>query len=295
MYIRIYTFLRTLCTWHLGFPATFCKGFIWLFLLIGSSAGFLMQSAVAEDTYREAIATGLDATEQEALEKKEAESMIPLPPDETIRRAVSQVFDTLLQEDIAPQDSERIEKLIKEMILPVFDFGRITRRIMAKHYRQASKEQFFNFAVVLRQTLVDTYVRSFLATDYQSLLARTTFEISSAEYHSRNQYRATVPMTLILNGETAINISYTMYFNPARKRWLVENLTVEGINLGITYRNQFDELMSQNRNSIDRTIQAWQGSAAAETTELLDQEENTTSATIPADAAPSSPRIRRIP
>ena len=37
----------------------------------------------------------------------------------------------------------------------------------------------------------------------------------------------------------------------------VRNLILEGLNLGLTYRNQFDELMQANGNNVDKAIDAW--------------------------------------
>ena len=196
-----------------------------------------------------------------------------IPPEEVIRLATAEVFDTLLQETISSDDREKIDAIIKQTVMPVFDFGRIARRIMAKHFRKASKEQFFEFAVVFRQSLVNTYVRAFLATDYQTLLRNTYFEIGEAKYNERNQYRAIVPMELRVADIEPIAISFTMYFNKGKDTWLAENVIVEGVNLGLTYRNQFDELMAQNNDDIDQTIKAWRTQAEQDKEDLASSED----------------------
>ena len=196
-----------------------------------------------------------------------------IPPEEVIRLATAEVFDTLLQETISSDDREKIDAIIKQTVMPVFDFGRIARRIMAKHFRKASKEQFFEFAVVFRQSLVNTYVRAFLSTDYQTLLRNTYFEIGEAKYNERNQYRAIVPMELRVADIEPIAISFTMYFNKGKDTWLAENVIVEGVNLGLTYRNQFDELMAQNNDDIDQTIKAWRAQAEQDKDNLANSED----------------------
>ena len=197
-----------------------------------------------------------------------------IPPEEVIRLATAEVFDTLLQETVSSDDREKIDAIIKTTVMPVFDFGRIARRIMAKHFRKASKEQFFEFAVVFRQSLVNTYVRAFLATDYQTLLRNTYFEIGEAKYNERNQYRAIVPMELRVADMEPIAISFTMYFNKGKDTWLAENVIVEGVNLGVTYRNQFDELMAQNNDDIDQTIKAWRTQAEEDKENLGNSEDS---------------------
>ena len=196
-----------------------------------------------------------------------------IPPEEVIRLATAEVFDTLLRETISSDDSEKIDAIIKQTVMPVFDFGRIARRIMAKHFRKASKEQFFEFAVVFRQSLVNTYVRAFLATDYQTLLRNTYFEIGEAKYNERNQYQAIVPMELRVADLEPIAISFTMYFNKGKDTWLAENVNVEGVNLGLTYRNQFDEMMAKNKGDIDKTIKAWRDQADRDRENLANSED----------------------
>ena len=197
-----------------------------------------------------------------------------IPPEEVIRQATAEVFDTLLRETISSDDVEKIDAIIKQTVMPVFDFGRIARRIMAKHFRKASKEQFFEFAVAFRQSLVNTYVRAFLATDYQQLLQNAYFEVGETKYDERNQYRAIVPLQLHIQGIEPVAMAFTLYFNKGKDTWLVENVIVEGINLGLTYRNQFDEMMAQNNNDIDKTIKAWRTNSEQEQ-ETLQQSEST--------------------
>ena len=39
--------------------------------------------------------------------------------------------------------------------------------------------------------------------------------------------------------------------------WKVRNIIVDGINLGLTYRNQFDGAMSRHGNDIEKVIGNW--------------------------------------
>ena len=39
--------------------------------------------------------------------------------------------------------------------------------------------------------------------------------------------------------------------------WKIKNVIVSGVNLGLTYRNQFKQSMLDNENNIDLVINAW--------------------------------------
>jgi phospholipid transport system substrate-binding protein len=40
-------------------------------------------------------------------------------------------------------------------------------------------------------------------------------------------------------------------------RWLLRNVSIEGINIGLQFRSQFASFMSQYRNDIDQVIENW--------------------------------------
>ncbi|TCO77870.1 MlaC/ttg2D family ABC transporter substrate-binding protein [Chromatocurvus halotolerans] len=133
----------------------------------------------------------------------------------------------------------------------VVDFESIARGVMGKHAGAASDKQVQEFASVFRESLVSLYARSF-----------RTFEIKEArvldmpvDFDAETAAKATVRMQATTADGESYSLSYAMRRDDER-RWVVRNIVVDGINLGLTYMNQFDGAMSRY-GSVDTVIARW--------------------------------------
>ena len=136
-----------------------------------------------------------------------------------------------------------------EVVLgPVIDFGSIAKGVMAKFYRQASAKQIEDFSVAFKHSLLNTYSRAVVA------LRINDFEIQPNPSSSSKPGRQKVWVKVYANG-AAYDINYAM-----KKRdqgWMVTNVTLDGINLGLAFRQQFASAMAQNKGNMDDVIAFW--------------------------------------
>ncbi len=65
-----------------------------------------------------------------------------------------------------------------------------------------------------------------------------------------------VDVELVSGDNTKYPITYSM-FKAKDDAWKVENVIVNGINIGLTYRKQFERLMRKNKNDVDAAIAGW--------------------------------------
>lgn len=138
-----------------------------------------------------------------------------------------------------------------EVILaPVIDFKSIAKGVMAKFYRRASAQQIDDFQVVFKRSLLSTYSRAVVALELNK------FEIQSNPSISKKPGRQRVWVKVYANG-AAYDINYAMQQRP--QGWLVTNVTVNGINLGLAFRQQFANAMAQNKGNMDDVISLWNG------------------------------------
>jgi phospholipid transport system substrate-binding protein len=64
-----------------------------------------------------------------------------LAPDELVRKTADDVIATIKSDkDIQAGNKSKIYKLAEEKILPNFDFEKISRLVIGKHWRSASSE-----------------------------------------------------------------------------------------------------------------------------------------------------------
>jgi phospholipid transport system substrate-binding protein len=57
-------------------------------------------------------------------------------------------------------------------------------------------------------------------------------------------------------GSSKYPISYKLRKNK-NNSWSIVNIIVNGVNLGLTFRNQFQALANKNSGDIDKTLEGW--------------------------------------
>lgn len=147
-----------------------------------------------------------------------------------------------------PNNVEPLMQEIEKVIAPVVDFPYIAKRVMGKYYRRATDAERERFAEVFKTTLLRTYAKSIAGFEL------TRYEIQSPVGESPEPEKQVVTVEVrSSNGETYALVYYML---KQADRWTLVNVMVDGINLRITFRNQFSDLYQQNR-SISGTIDAW--------------------------------------
>lgn len=156
-----------------------------------------------------------------------------------------------LMDNDALTGEENIEQLMREIetiISPVVDFPYIARQVMGKYFRRASDEERDRFADVFKTTLLRTYAKSISGFE----LRNYDIQVPGSESPEPDKQVVSVNMKAA-NGQTYTLVYYMLRQNG---RWTLVNVMVDGINLRITFRNQFSDLYERNR-SMSATIEAW--------------------------------------
>jgi len=132
-------------------------------------------------------------------------------------------------------DSSRIHGLVNQVVLPNFDFKRMSKLVLGIHWRRITEDQKTRFADEFRGLLVRTY---------SSALVEAAGKVRTIDYSSRDKKKsppqATVSTKVYQQGKsTPIKADYDMYYHPNKGKWLVYNITVGGVSLVTNYRNEF--------------------------------------------------------
>ncbi|MBV0933077.1 MlaC/ttg2D family ABC transporter substrate-binding protein [Marinobacterium weihaiense] len=146
------------------------------------------------------------------------------------------------------ENTEQLMGEIETVIAPVVDFPYIAKRVMGKYYRRATDEERARFADVFKTTLLRTYAKSIAGFELKQ------YRIESPAGESPEPDKQIVNVSVSAgNGETYTLVYYML---KQEQGWTLVNVLVDGINLRITFRNQFADLYQQNR-TIGKTIEAW--------------------------------------
>ena len=152
--------------------------------------------------------------------------------------------------DLFDTNREEYENKIKIIFEPMIDFRRVSASVMGKkYYLMATPEQRSNFVNIFKDSLLDTYAET-LAQWGDSTIS-TNFPDQLPEDGVLN---IEVKQTLD-TGTSKYPISYKL--RKSSEGWKIVNIIINGVNLGLTFRNQFQALAQSHDENIEATLKNW--------------------------------------
>lgn len=146
----------------------------------------------------------------------------------------------LSEEELVGRISEQFAPLINDRIIAL--------RVMGRFARQATDAERDRFTERLEMSLVDAYARGLAAYGGEQLVLPDEGVILKPG-------RAMVSARLEAPGREPLPIQFAMGFAET-SGWMVENVVISGINLGLTLRNQFADLVKSS-GSVSGAIDSW--------------------------------------
>ena len=147
------------------------------------------------------------------------------------------------------EDPEEFIKAISLSLQPLVDFKRISRNVMGMYYKDANKTQIEKFNKVFKSTLLNSYSKTLAEFKDERII------VSKETKKSSKGNREKVFLQ-IFTSTKVYPATYDMYLNDQGK-WKLINIVINGVNLGLTFRNQFYSLMKSESNDIDLVIEKW--------------------------------------
>ena len=165
-------------------------------------------------------------------------------PQELVRDTSSRMLAALQAEkDIIEQNSQRLYELVADIVLPYFDFQRMSQWVLGKNWRTATPDQRDRFVGQFRGLLVRTYGRA--------LSEYADEKIIYLPFHSKSADTSVKVRTEIeLPGSAPVEISYSMY--KTDDGWKVYDVAINGVSLVTNYRSTFSDII--RKEGIDSLI-----------------------------------------
>jgi phospholipid transport system substrate-binding protein len=186
------------------------------------------------------------------LEIKDSKDAIKSNPYNFIDSNAQRMVKVLTeQSDLFETDRTQYEQKIKDIFEPMIDFKRVAASVMGrKYYLLATKEQREEFVEIFKDSLLDTYAET---------LAQWGDSTISTEFPNNTDIDIdvkTIEVKQILDtGSSEYPISYKLRL--VKEKWKIVNIIINGVNLGLTFRNQFQALAISNEENIELTIKNW--------------------------------------
>lgn len=126
---------------------------------------------------------------------------------------------------------DKIYSLVEAILMPHFDFEKMSKLALGKNWRQASDDQRSRFTEEFRLLLIRTYSTA--------MLEYTDEEIRMLPFRDDlSRKRVSVPMEVVQPAGPAIPMALSLYQNE-QDEWKVYDVKIDGISLVTNYRSSF--------------------------------------------------------
>lgn len=178
-------------------------------------------------------------------------------PEQLIRASIDELVGKIEgRRDYFADNIGELQGLVDDSLKDIADFRYIGASVMGRYFQNASPQQRSRFADTFRQTLIDTYTKGLVTFDYREL------RVLDGQTSQRYEDQASVAMEVVAADGSVYPVSYSLRLTG--DQWKVVNVIVNGINLGLTFRNQFDQAMRDQNRDYDAVISGWAPELAVE-------------------------------
>jgi phospholipid transport system substrate-binding protein len=168
-----------------------------------------------------------------------------LGPQELVEQTTQEVLDILsTRRAELEKDHNLIYSLTNQIVVPHFDLVSISKWVLAKHWRKATKEQKLRFIRAFREMMVKTYAVAILEYDGNKIeYLPLRDDVATGEVTVRSEFYQA--------GKPPVAINYSLHKRPTG--WKVYDVSVDGVSIVTTFRTSFGTEIRQS--SLDAVIE----------------------------------------
>lgn len=159
-------------------------------------------------------------------------------PRQLVENASRQMTERLIADRTMVQSQEYyIQHLVDELLLPVVDHVYMSKRVLGKHWRRASKDQQKTFVAAFKQKVIRTYAGAFKAFNGEEI------RYENSRLNAKGN-QALVKSQIVRLGAANIRVDYKLYFK--KDKWRVFDVIIEGVSLTKSFRDQVSTSIEKN-------------------------------------------------
>ena len=162
-------------------------------------------------------------------------SAVPTPPDQLVKDTTNKVVKELADHrDELKNDSQKLYQMVNQVVLPHFDFERMSRYVLGRYWRQANPEQQKKFVEQFKTLLVRTYATALFQYTGQKITYKPF-------HHDEASKRAVVQTEVERSDGPPIPIDYSLSLD--NDEWKVYDIKIDNLSLVTNYRSQYGEIV----------------------------------------------------
>ena len=143
---------------------------------------------------------------------------------------------------------DEFKEKLKNIWEPMVDVGLVSRLILSKAYGTATKEQILLFQTRTKKLLLDTYITA--------LLEFEDYELETSRKIKENKNKTLEVEINFFSASDSFKAKFTLYKNKQGDLKIID-IIIDGINLGLTFRNQFQDNLKNENYDLDKAIETW--------------------------------------
>ena len=152
-------------------------------------------------------------------------------PAEVVRSTTTEILHRVeVDRAHLEADPEALFNLVDQVVLPNFDFVRMSRWVLGKYWRDATPAEQAQFILEFKRLLVRTYANALFNYNGEEVSVQPVAAADDAR-------TVTVRTELVRDGGGSIPIFYKMHDRDGD--WKVFDVMVDGVSLVSTYRSSF--------------------------------------------------------
>ena len=159
-----------------------------------------------------------------------------LAPDALVKKTTDEIVDRIRKDKSLVSDSRKLLEMVDAVVLPHFNFNRMTMLAVGRAWRDATPGQRDQLIQQFRTLLVRTYSTALEQYSNQKIEVRPA-NVKPADTET------TVRMVINQPGGQPIVMEYRMEKTP--NGWKVYDVIVEGVSIVTTYRSTFSAEISK--------------------------------------------------
>jgi phospholipid transport system substrate-binding protein len=166
-----------------------------------------------------------------AVASIDADEAMP-EPQALVKQASDDMLKALKDHEAELETNpDKIYELVESILMPHFDFEKMSKLALGKNWRVANDDQRVRFIEEFRLLLIRTYSTA--------MLEYTDEEIRFLPFRDDlSRKRVTVPMEVLQPAGPSIPMALSLYQND-EEAWKVYDVKIDGISLVTNYRSSF--------------------------------------------------------
>lgn len=159
-----------------------------------------------------------------------------MEPNELIKKTTDELLsDFTANRAVYEADKGKLYDMVNRVAIPHFDFDRMTKIVLGKHYANATEEQRTQFTEQFKTLLVRTYS--------QALFQYSDEKIS---FVPAIPYRDGMIVREEIEVGAAVPVRLEYFLSKKDSGWKVYDVRIDGISLVTTFRNSYNILISRD-------------------------------------------------